>query len=95
MGIGSNLMVEIAEQEHREKLFELIVTRAAELVVNEKKSRNTAIDQAESQLADEMEAIKNGMPDDESSFKDLSECNDEQVIAVAKSLHEDFQDRFL
>lgn len=48
MGIGSNVGVEIAEQEHREALFELAINEAAISVAMGQASRESAFQSAKS-----------------------------------------------
>jgi len=95
MGIGSNFYVEVAEQEHREKRFDIIIRKAAELVIHGIISRTKAIEQAESELLDAEEALSNEMPVDELAFESISTCKDKQIIAVANELHDEFESRFL
>jgi hypothetical protein len=104
MGIGSNLGVEIAEQEHREALFEEVINEAAVLVATSDHSRESAYQAAKDLSLAQQEAIAKGeYSEDEDSntmsfFDSLLEGTSipsgkhAQVKAIAQELREKFED---
>lgn len=103
MGIGSNLGVEIAEQEHREALFEEVISEAAALVAVKKQSRESAYQAAKVLILAQQEALAKGKysEDEDSntiSFFDSSlegttvpSSKKTQVTAIANELREQYE----
>ena len=104
MGIGSKLGVEIAEQEHREALFEEVINEAAALVAVKEQSRESAYQDAKNLISAQQEALAKGeySEDEDSntiSFFDSSlegttvpNSKKSQVAAIANELRTQFED---
>lgn len=99
MGIGSNLMVEMQEQEIEEQKYQSIVYEAAHYVVNEKMSRQEAFEHSKN-LHEEREDKDNYIVTDEDTmereylYSNLKEPKFEktkQIEAVANELFEQFE----
>jgi len=99
MGIGSNLMVELQEQEIAEQKYQSIIDEAAHYVVNEKMSRKEAFEHSK-KLHEEREDKDNYIVTDEDTMEieylhsHLTESKFEktkQIEAVANELSEQFQ----
>ena len=99
MGIGSNLMVEMQEQEIAEQKYQSIIDEAAHYVVNEKMSRKEAFEHSKN-LHEEREGKDNYVVIDEdtmeieylhSNLKEPKFEKTKQIEAVANELFEQFE----
>lgn len=106
MGIGSNLSVEIAEQEHREALFEEVINEAAASVAVNGQSRESAYQDAKDLISARQEALAKGEYSEDGdsntiSFFDSSlegitvpSSKKSQVAAIVNELRERFEGSF-
>ena len=90
MGIGSNLGVEIAEQEHSEALFEAVIKEAAISVATGKSSRESAFQAAKELIQEHQESLSKGEPG-ETELSAIPKGKEAQVKAIANELREKFE----
>jgi len=90
MGIGSNLMVEIAEQEHREALFEAAIQHAAIAVALDRAPRESAYEAAKDFIEEQKEAVANGELEG-ITLPAIPKGKEAQVKAIARALYEKFE----
>lgn len=90
MGIGSNLGVEILEQEHRDALYEAAINEAAISVVMGQGSRESAFQSAKDLIEEQQEALSKGEPI-ETELSVIPKGKEAQVKAIASELREKFE----
>ena len=103
MGIGSNLSVDVAEQEHREALFEKVINEAAALVAVNGHSRESAYQDAKALISAQQEALAKGEYSEDQDSNTISffyssiegtavpSSKKSQVAAIANELRAQFE----
>lgn len=90
MGIGSNLMVELAEQDYKEALHETVIHDAAVAVALEKTPREVAYKAARTLIEEESDVVASGQPEGLIEPA-VPKGKRAQVQAIARDLHEQFE----